>query len=48
MVQGFLGKKKVVVQKKPLFGRKKPVKKEAKDAVIIRYINGHEQLITES
>ena len=48
IIQTFLGKKKVVVQKKPLFGKKKPPKKETKDAALIRYLDGYEQLATEN
>ena len=48
MVQNFLGIKKVVVKKKPLFGKKEPEKKVAKDAVVVRYVDGNEQLINES
>lgn len=48
VVQTFLGKKKVVIEKKPSFGRKKPPKKETKDAVVIRYLDGYEQLATEN
>ena len=45
MVQNFLGIKKAVVKKKPMFGKKQPERKVAKDVALIRYTDGHDQLI---
>lgn len=45
-IQAKMGVKKAE-QKKNLFGRKE-VKKEIKDAVVIRYLDGYEQLATEN